>query len=88
MRAPARSGCRAGRLGAALILRPWTVECPQNWTARVDATLGEARLKSLRDCVARGRPFGSEQWVAATARRLGLEFTLRGPGRPRKETNQ
>ena len=50
--------------------------------------LAERQLETLRECVDRGRPFGGEQWVAATARRLGLEFTLRGPGRPRKEENQ
>ena len=66
------------------VLSPWPVERPRNWTARVNANLAERQLENLRDCVDRGRPFGSEQWVAATARRLGLEFTLRGPGRPRK----
>ena len=72
----------------ALVLSAWPVERPQNWTARVNANLGAARLACLRECVDRGRPFGDEQWVAATARRLGLGFTLRGPGWPRKEENQ
>ncbi len=71
-----------------LVLSPWPVERPRNWTARVNAKLGEERLKSFRECVDRGRPFGGEEWVAATAGRLGLEFTLRGPGRPRKAENQ
>ena len=34
-----------------------------------------------------GRPFGPELWVRQTAQRLGLEFTLRGPGRPPGKTN-
>jgi len=42
-------------------------------------------LDSLRESVNGGRPFGSEQWVAQAVRHLGLEFTLRGPGRPRKK---
>jgi len=71
-----------------LVLSPWPVERPRNWTARVNAHLGAAQLATLRACVDRGRPLGSEQWVAATARRLGLDFTLRGPGRPRKQENQ
>ena len=70
------------------ILSPWPVERPRNWTARVNARLGVAQLASVRQCVDRGRPLGSEQWVAETARRLGLDFTLRGPGRPRKLENQ
>ena len=36
-------------------------------------------------CVNRGRPWGDSRWVQTTARRLGLQFTLRGPGRPPKE---
>jgi putative transposase len=35
--------------------------------------------------VQRGRPFGSEKWQKATAKRLGLESTFRPRGRPRKE---
>jgi len=71
-----------------LLLSPWPVERPRNWTARVNAKLGETPLDTLRECVNRGRPLGSENWVKTTARRLGLEFTLRGPGRPRKKRNQ
>ena len=71
-----------------LALSPWPLERPGNWTARVNGNLAERQLEALRECVDRGRPFGGEQWVAATAKRLGLEFTLRGAGRPRKEGNQ
>ena len=70
------------------VLSHWPVERPRNWTARVNAKLGAAQLARLQECVDRGRPLGSEQWVADTARRLGLDFTLRGPGRPRKQENQ
>jgi len=53
---------------------------------RVNATMVEEQLDALRMCAQRGRPFGSPTWVQTTARRLGLGFTLRGPGRPRKGT--
>ncbi len=69
-------------------LSPWPLEQPRNWTARVNGNMAEKQLEALRECVDRGRPFGGEQWVAATAKRLGLEFTLRGAGRPRKDGNQ
>ena len=69
-------------------LSPWPVERPRNWTARVNGALAEEQLQALRECVDRGRPYGGEQWVAATAKRLGLEFTLREPGRPRKAENE
>lgn len=70
------------------VLSPWPVERPRNWTARVNGELAKEQLQALRECVDRGRPYGGEQWVAATAKRLGLEFTLRGPGRPRKAENE
>ena len=68
-------------------LSPWPVERPRNWTARVNAGLADEQLETLRECVDRGRPYGGERWVVATAERLGLDLTLRGPGRPRKEGN-
>ena len=57
---------------------------PRNWTTLVDAGLSEEELQEVRNCVARGRPLGPAPWVLATAGRLKLDFTLRGPGRPRK----
>jgi hypothetical protein len=40
--------------------------------------------QTLKRCVERGRPFGSDDWVSRMAKRLGLEATLRRPGRPPK----
>ncbi len=40
--------------------------------------------KALRDCIARGTPYGSERWQKQTSRRLGLESSLR-PRSPSKE---
>jgi putative transposase len=70
-----------------LRLSPWPVERSRNWVARVNRGLSDEQLEGIRTCVQRGRPLGSEAWVRRTARRLGLEFTLRGPGRPRKTQN-
>jgi len=39
-------------------------------------------LARLRHSVKRGTPFGSEAWILETARRLGLESSVRPPGRP------
>jgi hypothetical protein len=41
----------------------------------------------MRLSVQRGRPFGSEEWTAQAAKEMGLEFTLRSGGRPRRKTN-
>jgi len=68
---------------ADLPLAKWAVRRPADWTARVNRSLTRETLGQLRECVQRGRPLGDPSWVQATADRLGLGFTLRGPGRPR-----
>jgi putative transposase len=45
----------------------------------------EGELDALRRSVQRGCPFGDEVWQQRTAKQLGLEFTLRPRGRPRKK---
>ncbi len=64
-------------------LGEWPVERPRNWVERVNRPETAAELEALRTCAQRGRPFGGGSWVARTAKRLGLESTLRGRGRPR-----
>ena len=49
----------------------------------VNRELKDEQLEEIRTSVERGRPLGPDPWVRRTARRLGLAFTLRGPGRPR-----
>jgi putative transposase len=63
------------------------LERSRNWIAWVNRGLNDEQLEGIRTSVNRGRPFGSEAWVQKTARHLGLEFTLRGPGRPRTISN-
>ncbi|MBN1491190.1 MAG: transposase [Phycisphaerae bacterium] len=65
-------------------LADWPVDRPRNWTAAVNEALEDKRLEPLRTSVNRGRPYGQAQWVQRTAKRLGLMFTLRNPGRPKK----
>jgi putative transposase len=65
---------------------PWPLERPRNWGAWVNRKLNDEQLESMRTCVQRGRPLGPEDWVRRTAKRLGLDFTLRGPGRPHTTT--
>ncbi len=69
-------------LGA--LLHPWPVPQPNKWLAYVNAAQTDAELAALRRAVQRGSPFGSEHWQQRVAKRLGLEFTLRPRGRPRK----
>jgi putative transposase len=67
-----------------LPLAAWPLERSRNWVAWVNRGLRDEQLQAMRTAVERGRPFGSADWVRQTAARLGLEFTLRGAGRPRK----
>lgn len=67
---------------------PFLHECPvplpRGWVARVNAPETALALAALRNSVNRTTPFGSPAWVRRTARRLGLESSLRPRGRPRK----
>jgi len=54
------------------------------WGRRVNQPLSEKELAAVRRCVIRGSPCGDAAWTTRAARRLGLEFTLRPRGRPRK----
>ena len=64
------------------------VPLPGDWPAVVGRAEPETRLDAVRHGVDRGAPFGDERWVARTARRLGLESTMRLRGRPRKTPEQ
>jgi len=66
------------------LLVPWPVPQPRNWLAQVNAAISDKDLAAIRASVATGRPFGEPDWVAATAKKLGLDHTLRPRGRPRK----
>lgn len=64
-------------------LSPWPIPRLPNWVERVNTPLIQAELDAVRHCIRRGAPFGDKQWIERTARRLGLESTLRPRGRPR-----
>ena len=66
----------------------WPVPLPPDWVRLVHEPQTEAELEALRRSVRRGTPFGSEVWQRGMAARLGLEHTLRSPGRPRKAADR
>lgn len=57
---------------------------PRQWVVWVNEPQTPQELETLRRCVSRGQPFGSESWGQRMVRRLGLESTLRPRGRPKK----
>ena len=74
---------------APVPLSTWPVEVPRNWMSIVNESMDEGDVQALRkQHIARGQPLGSAEWVKSTARRLGLESTLRSVGRPREKGNE
>lgn len=73
----------AGQNPALLDALP--VPLPDDWEQIVQQRWEKDELDAVRNSVRRGSPFGSEKWVRATAKKLGLDFTLRPRGRPPKQ---
>lgn len=69
---------------APLAVHPGPVPRPANWLKWVNQPQTQEELAALRRSVDRGQPFGAEAWRKRTAKRLGLESTMRPRGRPRK----
>jgi hypothetical protein len=63
-------------------LSPWPVPAGSQWLDHVNQPQTELELGTLRHSSNTGRPFGTNDWVNATAKTLGLESTLRS--RPRR----
>ncbi len=76
---------RVGKGPLRSFLHPWPVPLPRDWLQRVQRPETEAELEAVRRAVQKGQPFGSEAWQGGTAANLGLEFTFRQRGRPKKE---
>ncbi len=70
------------------LLHPGPLPRQDDWLNWVNQPQNEAELAALRTSVERGAPFGSERWQKKTARRIGLEFTLRPRGCPRTEVKK
>jgi putative transposase len=59
---------------------------PDDWLDHVNDPAGRGDLERLRLSVRRGAPYGQPEWTERVAKESGLEFTLRPPGRPRRDT--
>jgi putative transposase len=65
-----------------ITLSPGPVERGSEWLNYVNEPQSELELGSLRHSCKTGRPFGGNEWTKATAKKLGLEQTLRSRGNP------
>jgi putative transposase len=75
---------RQGDAAAQEALCDWPLPRPADWLQRVNRPQRDGVVDQIRTCIRKGAPFGSARWVKQSAVRLGLESTLRPPGRPRK----
>ncbi len=66
------------------MLSEWPLPRPRKWLQYVHEPETDAELQSLRRSCQRGTPYGSAPWVESTVKKLGLESTIRPPGRPKK----
>ena len=70
--------------GGAGLLDDGPLPLPRAWRRHVQSPQSEAELAAVRRSVVRGVPFGETSWQQRTAKRLGLQSTLRPRGRPWK----
>jgi len=68
------------------VLSPWPIDCPRDWSSRVNRPFGPKEEEAVRRSIQRGQPFGAAPWQAEVAARLGLESLFRPRGRPRTKT--
>ena len=73
-----------GADGMRIQLTAWPVDRPRNWIDLVNEPLPQSTIDTLRTSLKRGRPFGTDAWIAKTVARLGLQSALRDPWRPKK----
>lgn len=64
------------------LLSEGPLSLPSDWIQRVNEPETPGELEAIRNCVSRGAPYGSASWIEKTAKRFGLESTLRPRGRP------
>ena len=63
---------------------PWPVDRPADWLELVNEPQTPAEEAAVLASIGRSRPLGTDAWSARTAEALGLQWTLRPRGRPKK----
>jgi putative transposase len=66
-----------------LALTDGPVDLPRQWERQVD-DIEDLPADQIETCISRGRPFGSDAWVAKTAAAMQLMASLNPRGRPKK----
>jgi putative transposase len=67
------------------LLDEWPVSRPQNWLALLNEAQTELDEQRVAESINRNRPLGEPEWMQKMVKRMGLEHTIRRPGRPAKK---
>lgn len=70
-----------------LKLSDWPIQRPDGWLELVNRPETYSELVALRKSVFKGAPFGDAGWQKQIAKALGIESSLKSPGRPPARTN-
>jgi len=65
------------------LLEALPFDLPADYLLRVNTLQDEEVLESVRRSIAKGTPYGREEWVQEMVERHGMQSTMREPGRPR-----
>ncbi len=65
-------------------LGKWPIPVQSNYLVLINKSQAKIQLDSIRSSIIKNRPYGDDLWVKRTAEKLGLESSLRQPGRPKK----
>ena len=72
-----------GRPKEKALLSPWPIPRRPNWVDWVAKLLSAREQEHIQRSIRRGTPYGQDDWVKSTAKKMGLESTLRRQGRPK-----
>ena len=70
-----------GAANSRRLLTPWPIPRPRDWRTRVNSRRPGRNWKPFVARCGGGQPFGSEGWCEKIVRQLGLESSVRSPGR-------
>lgn len=67
------------------LISEWPVPAGRNYIRWINEPQPKEELEVIRYAIKRGRPYGGEDWIHKTAKKLNLESTINPIGRPRKD---
>lgn len=73
-----------GTIEQKQLLSKWPIVPSKNYLKLVNTVQLKTEVDNIRTSIIKNRPLGQDKWVQNISKELGLESSLRNPGRPRK----